>query len=262
MNLADIEAAEPKKPVARVLCIDVERLPGRITLDLFDPKLPSDYIHADRWDYYPETLCFAWRWLDERKTNFAATWLGDDLATLSHQLYDAADVVLGYNQRRADNRWLRDDWLLAKLPEPRPWRDIDLYAINRSQFAFEARSLDHLCRRLGVPGKRGRYDMRVAAAASVGDEKAQRTMERYNKGDIAATIACWERMRPLVKVPGVNLGVFVSEWACPKCGHEQLEPAGWVATAQTRYAGYRCKKCGGLARTSKRKHTTDLRGVV
>jgi DNA-directed RNA polymerase subunit M/transcription elongation factor TFIIS len=254
-----------ERPGPRVLVIDLERIPGRVTLDIFDAKQRSDYIHASRWDEYPETLCFSWRWLGERTTQFAATWQGDDLAATSHRLYSEATHVLGFNQRKADNRWCRNDWLLAGLPEPAPWRDIDLYVIARSQLAMEARSLDFLCQRLGLPGKRGHYSIDEARAAHAGDVKAQRRMERYNRGDVKATIDVWERLRPLVKVPGLNLGLAYGdeEFRCSKCGHDRLDRQPQTAdTPQTAYALYRCRKCQGLTRSSHRYARSKMRGVV
>lgn len=257
------EALSARQP--RVLCIDLERIPGRVTLDVFDAKQRSDYIHASTWDEYPETLCFSWRWLGERTTHFAATWTTDDLAGLSWRLYDEATHVLGFNQRRADNKWCRDDWLLAGLPRPAPWRDIDLYLVLRQQFALEARSLDFACQRLGLGGKRGRYSIAMARAAHEGDEKAQRSMERYNRGDVAATVALWERVRGLVHVPGLNLGLHHGdeEFRCATCGHDKLdvEPQD-AATPQTMYAMYRCRKCRNLTRSGHRRHSTAMRGVT
>ena len=261
MSLDDLAKRAPK-----ILCIDLERLPGTVTLDIFDAKQRTDYIHATKWSTYPETLCFSWRWLDERKTHFASTWGGQDLAALSWSLYSQATHVLGFNQRRADNKWCRDDWLFAGLPEPTPWRDIDLYVIGSQQFALEARSLDFMCQRLGVPGKRGHYSIAMARAAAGGDEKAQRSMERYNRGDVAATIACFEKLRPLAKFPGLNLGLYYgdgSEHRCSKCGHKGLDAVtSDAATPATLYAQYRCRKCGGLTRNANRRGHSPMRGVV
>ncbi len=249
----------------RVLAIDLERIPGRVTLDIFDAKQRSDWIAPSKWHEYPSTLCYSWRWLGERQTHFAATWKGDDLAALSWSLYDEATHVLTFNGRKADNRWCRNDWLLAGLPEPAPWRDIDLYVIARSQLSMESRSLDFLCQRLGLPGKRGHYSIETARAAAAGDEKAQRSMERYNRGDVKATIDAWERLRPLVKVPGLNLGLAYGdeEFRCSKCGHDRLDRQPQTAdTPQTAYALYRCRKCKGLTRSSHRYARSKMRGVV
>lgn len=261
----DVAAAFQPPPGPRVLCIDLERIPGTVTLDIFDAKQRSDFIHASRWSSYPETLCFAWRWLGERHTRFAATWQGDDLAAVSWALYDEATHVLGFNQRKADNRWCMNDWLLGGHPQPAPWRDIDLYLVARNQLAMEARSLDFLAKRLGLPGKRGHYSIDDARAAHAGDTAAQRRMERYNRADVKATIDVWERLRPLVKVPGLNLGLAYGDeqFRCSKCGHDRLDRVPQTAdTPQTAYAMYRCRRCRGLTRSGHRYARSRMRGVV
>lgn len=248
----------------RVLCIDLERIPGRVTLDIFDAKQRSDYIHASTWDEYPETLCFSWRWLGERTTHFAATWTTDDLAGLSWRLADEATHILGFNSRRADCKWMRDDWLLAGLPKPAPWRDIDLYLVLRQQFALEARSLDFACQRLGLDGKRGHYSIAMARAAHEGDVRAQRAMERYNRGDVKATLDLWNRVRPLVHVPGLNLGLYYGDerLRCHACGHDALDvEVQDAATPQTQYAMYRCRRCQNVTRSGHRRHSVRTRGV-
>ena len=250
----------------RVLCIDLERIPGRVTLDIFDAKQRSDYIHASTWQEYPETLCFAWRWLGERTTHFAATWTTDDLAALSWRLYDEATHVLTFNGHKADNKWCRDDWLLAGLPKPAPWRDIDLYVVLRNQFALEARSLDFACQRLGLPGKRGHYNVAQARAAAEGDPAAQRAIERYNRGDVKATLDLWERVRGLVHVPGLNLGLQYLDAEdvnrCPTCGKAgTLKADGWYTAAVQIYGLLRCSSCGGLARNNHVKSKSRVRGV-
>lgn len=264
MSLADALADEAG-PKPRILCIDLERIPGTVTLDIFDAKQRSDYIHASKWSTYPETACFAWRWLGERRTRFAAVWNGDALADMSWKLYNEATHVLGFNQRKADNKWCRNDWLLGGLPEPAPWRDIDLYVVGSQQFALESRSLDFMCHRLGVPGKRGHYSIDVARRAVAGDVTAQRAMERYNRGDIAATIACYERLLPLAKFPGLNLGLHypaTERLRCSKCGHDKLDATKEdAATPQTLYSMYRCRKCRGLTRSSHRRAASGARGV-
>ncbi len=263
MSDADLDAllAGP-----RILVIDLERVPGRVTLDVFDAKQRSDYIHASKWDSYPETICFSWRWLGEKRTHFASVWGGTDLAALSWALYDQATHVLTFNGRKADNKWCRDDWLFAGLPEPSPWRDIDLYVVLSQQFALEARSMDFACQRLGLPGKRGHYSIDMARAAVAGDVKSQKAMERYNRGDVKATVDLFERIRPLAKFPGLNLGLYHgdgSEHRCSKCGHKGLdaEPTD-AATPATMYGLYRCRKCQGLTRNGNRRGHSPMRGVV
>ena len=212
-------------------------------------------------------MSVAWRVLGERQTHFAAAWESDDphyLARITHDLYSRADYILGYHQKGADNKWCLDDWGEAGLNRPRPWKDIDLYTLM-GKFAYESRSLDHSAKRLEVKRKSGHYNAAEAEAAAAGDERAQKRLAKYNKGDIAATIALWERLRGLVHVPGLNAGLHYGDdkLRCAYCGHDQLDDAGaWASTGQTQYGMYECRRCHNFTKNASRKHSVSYRGVT
>ena len=281
MTLADALARElPAGP--RVLVIDLERLIGILrrtkAWEHRDAKY-RNYYRDDQWARYPSTLCASWQWLGDRTIHFAAAWEGDGdhthnrddgpncvacrehIAAVTWGLYDAADIVVTFNGRKADNRWCANDWAEAGLPAPKPWKDADLYTAARSRFAFEYRSLAHLCKRLEIKGKTDKYDAERAEDAYMGDVKAQTYLRRYNGGDIVATREALKRLQGNVRFPGVNWALFFDDDAfrCSHCGHDRLDADGQAATGVTRYAQYRCRKCGGLTRNASRKHSVKVR---
>ena len=268
MSIAD-DIAGPSKPGPRVVCLDLERLIGKVELDMWGPRdfKHVNYVHPDRWKRLPSNLSVAWRVLGERKTHFAATWDSDDphyLAKVTWALYDGADYVLGYNQKRADNLWCKQSWGESGLTRPRPWKDIDLYQVM-GQIGFESRSLAHSAKRLEVKRKSGHYNAKEAEAAANGDTAAQKRLARYNKGDITATIALFERVRELVHIPGLNLGLGYGDdkLRCAYCGHDRLTDAGtWASTGQTQYGMYECARCHNFTRNASRRHAVTYRGVV
>jgi len=267
MSFVEAFAALHPEKAPRILTVDLERVPGRVTLDIFDAKNDRNaFIAADRWDEYPRTICASFKWYDERKVGFVAEWESDEpyfVARRCWELIDAADWLISFNGRRADLKWLRTEWLLAGLPMPTPWKDIDLYAIARRQFAFESKSLAHLCSRLGLPGKLGHYDPDVARAAVAGDERAQRSLARYNRRDVVITEQAYHKLRPFI-VPGPNWGLFTGHGSrvCPTCGANRMTRQKGTQTAITgRYEVWRCDECGSLARESKRSVSTPTRGL-
>jgi hypothetical protein len=162
----------------RILVVDIERQAG--LTHIFDQKTRG-FISAARWTRLPSLLCLAAKWVDRKPIEFHAAW--DDPAAMveaSWRLYDEADVVVGYNSVRFDNKWLRSEWRDAGMMPPRPWKDVDLYSVNRSLFGADSYSLAHLCKQLGLPSKSGHYDPVMADACMEGDEKAQRLMARYS----------------------------------------------------------------------------------
>jgi len=247
----------------RILLFDLERLPGEYTADIWEPRdlQRINYLHPDRWTRRPSTLCGSWLWYGDKRPGFAAAWESDDphfVARRFAELIDTADVVVTYNGRKADLKWLRTDWLAADIPPPHA-RDIDLYAVARTAFSLESKSLRYLCDFLGVPTKAGHYDAAQAKAAAAGDEKAQRALRRYSVQDSVILAGVLDRLRPYIT--GINLGVFYADERdrCPSCGGDTLTPAGRVSTATGLYAAHRCTGCGTVARSPRRTSTTGLR---
>src|SRR5690625_5195788 len=88
---------------------------------------------------------------------------------------------------------------------PAPWKEIDLFLAVKKHFGFEVKSLDEVTKRLGLQSKVDKYDPKVAKAAVAGDEKAQRKIARYNRGDVKITDALHERLAHLTKTPSAGL---------------------------------------------------------
>jgi len=257
VSLADRAPRGPK-----ILTIDLERLPGRLPeRDIWEPRDLKyvNYIHPDTWVELPSTLCFAWKWYGSKRVEFAAAWDGDDLAGISWDLFNEADAVCTFNGKRADEKWLKGDWVQAGLVPPSPWKSIDLYITARREFAFESKSLRHLCDRLGVENKSGHYSIADARGAMAGDPKAQARMKRYNQQDVRVTEGVLDALGPWVKEHphhGVYVGV---ERCCWRCGSENLTQDGFTATAMTMYARLQCADCGAWSRANSRKHNVTTR---
>ena len=266
MSLTDLAARGPK-PGPRVLLFDLERLPGSFTRDIWEPRDLKyvNYIAPTAWSTMPSTLCGSWIWYGEKRPGFVAAWENPDdpwhVARKFRELLSEADVVVTFNGRRADLPWLRKDWAEAGITIPRPFKDIDLYQVARSALHLESASLAYLTAFLGLPGKSGKYDAREAKAAALADGPERRRLVRYSKADSVIMAPVLDRLRPYVK--GVNLGLYHMDDSqrCPACGSADLTPDGWVPTAVTQFAAYRCV-CGAVSRSKHRKHAATMRGVV
>jgi len=252
----------------RILTLDIERLPGRVELEVWHPRDFGriNYVHPDKWAELPRTVCMAWKWHGKPRVGLVGAWEAPEdpfhVANQAWLLIDQADWVVTFNGRGADLKWLRQDWAMADLPMPTPWRDVDLYQVARREFAFESRSLRHLCDRLGLDNKDGHYESATALAAMDGDERAQRRLAKYNRQDVRVTEAVFDRLRPYVR--GLNAGLYRADGTvcCPNCGSEELEPAGWATTAVTKFPAYRCEQCGTVMRGKHRSAAVPMRNVV
>jgi hypothetical protein len=249
----------------RILTIDLERLPGEVTLDVWEPRdfQRISYIHPDRWSVVPRTLCASAKWYGSDKVHFVAAWDNPDdpyhVARTLYPMLDRADWLITYNGKRADCKWLRTDWLEAGLHPPMPWKDVDLFATLRTQFGFESKSLAYACARLGLPGKHGKYDALQAKAAMAGDVKAQRALRRYNITDVKITEALFDRVRSSVK--GVNWSLYRGDGArvCRNCGANRLNREGIAAGVTGLYDAWRCQECGTVHRSTRRSVGVPMR---
>jgi hypothetical protein len=252
----------------RIVTIDLERVPGRTAeRDIWDPRDAKrwNYWPPEEWVSLPRTVCFTAKTMGKRP-EFVAEWQRPDphwIARRSWEIVDAADLVVTYNGNRADLAWLRTAWLDAGLPEPRPFKSVDLFKLQ-ARWALERRSLAYLLERLSMASKEGHYNAAEARAACAGNRAAQKALRGYNMTDVEITEALYLRVRHLL--PTVNLGAFYADAEdvnrCPYCGAEgTLKASGWYTASVQSYGLLTCDSCGGHARNNHVKRKTRVRGV-
>jgi hypothetical protein len=264
VSLADAFAPVDIYKPPRILLIDLERRAGQAFA--FDQKVRGGFIPVSQFTRRPSTLCFAARWWHKR-TEFHAVWDSEDphhLARESWRLVDEADVVVTYYGTGADIPWLMGDWKRAKLPEPSPYKHVDLYRTAK-RFGYVSNGLAEVCHQLELGGKQGKYSPWEAEACVAGDEKARRKMRKYNMGDVGPTSleGAFDEYRPFIK--GLNLSLYGEDdrRACWSCNRDDtLVPDGHAMTIQTRYPAYRCAACGAVSRGKNRAASVPMRGVT
>lgn len=240
---------------ARVLVLDIERCPmWTKRLPVWDMKgLMNRRLSPDDVDEWGRTICLAYQWADERVVHFIAEW--DEggrggFLTAARDLYDEADVVVGHNSIGFDTKHLQGEWALEGLTPPSPVKEIDTLQLARRFFNFEANHLNTLTQRFCLPHKTDKYSVSMAMGAVGGDEKAQKRIASYNRGDVRATTALYRYLR---NRSNVNLNLFADDpsvVACPKCGSKRLQRRGFAVKAALRYPKFQCQSCGGWS-TSK-----------
>ena len=258
--------------------LDIERLPGQHRTWHRGQTITGPFwglneikawtgkrIHADDVSEWPRTICAAWKWYDAPDVEFAAEWqVGgyDGFMRAVWEVFDRADLIIGHNADRFDARHLMGGWAEMGLPAPSPYKVIDTLKIARGTFAYESNTLDALNKRLGIDAKTDKYDSRVAKAAVAGDKEAQDRIRFYNMGDIAASEALFDRLRPYARnIP--HLGMWTDdEMACPSCGHTMTATGKTVHANVQRYEHLTCPNCGAHARgTATLKNPTHTRSA-
>ena len=208
-------------------------------------------------------LCFAAKWLDDKKVHFASehhTGKEQMLADL-WALLDEADAVVHYNGKSFDVKHVNREFLLAGMGPPSPYAQIDLYSTVRGQFKFLSNKLDSVAHALEIGGKAAHEGFGLWTACLAGDDKAWGRMKRYNVQDVRLTEALYYELLPWIKThPSVNL-VSGPPFSCPKCGSTDLTKRGFHHTATTATQRYQCGSCGSYSRGGKRTNWVDVRGV-
>jgi hypothetical protein len=230
--------------------------------------------------YFSRThiICIAYRWLHEDKSKIL-TWgnsLKDEKTMIQKfdKLVEKADVVIGKNSNRFDNKHINSQRLwhdLAGAPQWTKYTD-DLEQQMRKHFYLPSYSLDYLSEQLGLGGKRSMsfqdwvdisfYRMHMLAKGDnallklltgknvtsiVQDGKAaQAKMYDYNVKDTDDTVDLWNKCVTHFE-PKFNRATFGQDLICKSCGSSRLKKNGVRIAGQSRYQEFFCNEHGGYA---------------
>lgn len=266
--LSERRAVSPRivASASKIITLDIERMKGVFRSEFWDLNdFKGRRIHPDDVLEWPRTICIAWKWYDREDVEFAAEWGRngrEGMLKRAWDAYDKADIVVGHNLAAFDTKKLKSDWRDIGLPSPSPWKTVDTLRVARTEFGDESRTLDALCKRLGLVSKSDRYDVEVARAACAGDKEAQRRIKAYNQGDILATEALYDRLRGWM--PGhPHIGALDGEtMKCNQCGSTEYVANGTRLAEQIRYKAYRCANCGGNLQSVFHSRAAKMRGAI
>lgn len=252
------------------LLVDIERLPGSFTADFWDLNaFKGRRIHPDSVTQWPSTVCFSALWYGpipagQKRRSFHAVWdVGADaMHQKAFELYDLADIAVTYNGVGFDNKHLTSGWTERGMGRPSPWRDIDLLRVARQSQGWESKTLNSVCRRLGIEAKNDKYEVEVARAAVAGDKAAQRRIKAYNVNDSEIMVAVYERLLPYVKNhPHVAPTSGAHRPTCPRCGSIDVTRNGVYSPSVYRYCAYKCNTCSGPFRTTYESRGPSVRAL-
>lgn len=209
-------------------------------------------------------LCFAAKWLGRRGTEFRSIRKDGRAAMIrrAHALLNEADAVISYNGARFDGPRLNQEFFLAKLPPPAPFRHIDLYKTAK-QFQFPHSKFETVLNVTGNGGKvehegfklwrkcmGGPWYPGIERTAPAVYARAWRKMEIYNRTDTNKMEPLYREMLPWIKGhPNVAQFDELSGRCCPTCGSDRLQARGVARTTSVTYRRFQCRDCGKWSRT-------------
>jgi hypothetical protein len=237
----------------RVLLYDIETSHNIVAQ--FDPKdeyTPHTNILVERF-----IICACWQWLGETKIHTVA--ITDDSKRFAKDKYDdyrvvktlhevigKADVLVGHNSIRFDDKFVNTRALYHGLSPLPPTTSIDTYKIAKLKFRLNSNRLDYLGTFLGFGGKK-HTPPGLWIDVLKGDKKAIKTMVDYNKHDVVLLRKVFEKLSPYA--PNyINRELFGGT-GCPRCGGHKVQSRGYHRAISRVYQRFCCTSCGGWFRS-------------
>lgn len=234
----------------RILSIDIETSP--VVAHAW--ALRKQNIAISQIIEHPRTICFAAKFMDERKVHFYSEFEHGhrDMVGAAHALLDEADVVMHFNGDRFDLPRLNTEFILLGHTPPAPYKSIDLLKVVRNNFSFPSNKLAYVSERLGLAGKIKHDGHELWIKCLAGDPKAWAQMKRYNIQDVRLLEEVYDKVRPWI-TNHPHHGLYGGgEDCCPNCGGVDGEKRGFAVTSVGKFQRYRCRICGTWYRSTRR----------
>jgi hypothetical protein len=226
----------------KIFLIDIETSPN---LGWTWGKYEQDVIRfAKEW----ELLSFAYKELGKAGTKCHARPHFKDatdrsLTIAAWEILNSADIIVGHNVDKFDNRKLRAKFVQHGLKPPRAYRTIDTLKIARGQFGFTSNKLDDLARVLELGSKIRTGGIELWFDCMDGDKKAWAKMIAYNKHDVVLLEAVYERLKSWYPAHP-NLALYEDRPGCPVCSSLKVQRRGENVARVRKTARYQCQDCG------------------
>ena len=204
-------------------------------------------------------LSFAWKWLGENEIRgmslpmFPAYKRDHDntkpLMMALHELMKEADVIVGHNIDRFDDRMINTDFIVNDIEPPPPHKTVDTLKVARSKFRFPSNKMGDLAERLKVPRKVKHEGFEMWEGCMAGNTKSWANMLVYNMGDIATLEGIYLKVRPwMTNHPNVNL--LTNLVGCPRCASPKptMRRGHWRMFASGKKIQFQCTACGGYCK--------------
>ena len=173
-------------------------------------------------------------------------------------LLDNADIVIGHNAKRFDNKKANSYFLKYGLNPPSPYRTIDTLQIAKSKFALPFNNLDYIAEYLNV-GRKIPTDVQLWIDCDKGNQDALDLMLQYNKQDVVVLRDVYKRLLTWSN-NNVNMNTYNDDkFSCTNCGGDKVEMITnkFVHTNTNKYLAYRCNDCGSVMRGNKSGEVSD-----
>ena len=206
----------------RILTYDIET--SRSKADLW--WTGKQYVGHNQISENPRIISIAWKWMDEDIVK-TVKWDDDmdDKEMLAEFLkdYNVADMVIGQNNDRFDNRWINARAAFHNLFINTFIKSFDIMKQTKRLFRLPSYSMAFIAKFFGLTLKQSHEGIHMWNMIEKGtpEEKAEylAKMIEYNVGDIITTEEIYFRLRRYMGHK-VHFGVFNGQekYTCPDTG--------------------------------------------
>lgn len=194
-----------------------------------------------------------------KKIEFLAEWQDGGHERMVHEAWrilDETDVLVHFNGKTFDERWLNTEFVKAGLAPPSPYFTVDLFQVSK-RFYLHSHKLQHVSTHLvDGGGKLQHTGLKLWKDVMAGDEKARRLMERYNRQDVTVLWKVFDELKPWIKLPNAQLH-GADPGSCPRCGSNDVERRGYAHLLTGSYQQFKCRQCKGWSRATTRVASSD-----
>lgn len=242
----------------KILFYDIETAP----LQAWIWKTGEQYIrHGQLVAGYDEynIICIAYAWDDDKPAKVMKWDVETQDCSSLIERFDAivkqADVIIGKNSDRFDNKHINTQRWLKSLPPFPDWVDCrdDVEKQLRKYFILPSYSLDYVSQQLGLGGKDKMEFQDWIDIMERNDKKKLAKMMEYNKKDVEDTRAVYRSIKPYIK-PKFSMATWLNDFVCVGCGSSRLSKNGTRVSGKTRYQRYLCQDCGMSAKAPLNKN--------
>ncbi len=224
---------------SKVIVYDIET--SRATFKLF--WTGNQYVNVKNMTKAPKIISICWKYLGEDKI-YDLTWdknqCDKKMLTEFVKHYNNADLVIGQNNDKFDNRWVNARVAKHELKLNPHVKSFDIMKQNKKYFRLPSYSMDFLCKYFDVEQKLSHDGIKMWDKIEDGTKEEQKEylakMIEYNRGDIVSTEALYYRLRQYYGHK-IHFGVLNGEpkWTSPSNGSYDVKlykttvtPAGTI----------------------------------
>lgn len=217
---------------------------------------------------HPRMIAFTAKWYGKSKIHAFSEYHQSRKEMLGemHRLLDEADMVVGWNSKRFDVKWVNSEFMAEGMKPPSPYKQVDLMTEVKRNARFISNKLDYVSDRL-LGEKKIDYNMArmwVKVNDPNTDEAARKrewdAMMRYAKRDTHMLAPLFEELLPWIRMPHPARST-TDVLCCIACGSEKMHHRGRALTLSGSYERLWCSECGKWQRGKNREEDGRTREI-